>query len=200
MQRRLVLSLVRFWLDFLSKRAKLFAFLNLLFFGGVVLAAFAAGFVFWPVLGSPLSLPSAQSLFGNNFLLMVLGIFFFNLGLSAFVFVTLPGLVFFPLSAAALGFRAFLWGLLVYASSLVGLVWALPTLVLEGEAYVFAGVVGTVWGVSWFKPSWLNGEENVSRSESLWRTLRTGLRVYVLIALLLFVAALIETVTIFGGA
>lgn len=190
--------LFELWNDFFSARDKLLALMNLMFFGGVFLASFGIGFVFGPVLSPPWSLPSAQSLFGNNFYVMMMGIFLLNLVISAFVLVTLSGLVFFPLSAAMLGIRAFLWGLVIYASPADSLLWALPTLVIEGEAYVLAGAAGTIAGVSWLIPKWLHRKENVTREESFSAAVEEIVPMYVLVTLLLFVGAILETATILG--
>ncbi|MEM3697934.1 MAG: hypothetical protein QXQ94_10665 [Candidatus Bathyarchaeia archaeon] len=79
-------------------------------------------------------------------------VFLFNLAVAAFVVITLPGFVFFPLSAVSLLFRAFLWGLLVYAMPNSLFLFALPVIFLEGEAYVIAALAGTVVGFSWLNP------------------------------------------------
>jgi hypothetical protein len=110
--------------------------------------------------------------------------------------VTLPGFVFFPLSVVFLGFRAFLWGLLVFQLPTWALLIALPTILLEGEGYVFAAVAGTVVGTSWLKPQWLFGGENMRRIDSLKRALRECFSLYIVVIVLLFVAAIVETTTI----
>lgn len=127
---------------------------------------------------------------------MIFGIFVFNLVVSSFVFVTVPGFVFFPLSAGFLLYRAFLWGLLVYALPVWAFVAALPIIVLEGEAYVSAAVGGTIIGVSWVKPLWLHRGDRLSRREALKAALKECLGIYVLVIILLFAAAVVETATI----
>jgi uncharacterized membrane protein SpoIIM required for sporulation len=127
---------------------------------------------------------------------MIFGIFVFNFVLSAIIVVTLPGIVFFPLSAGFLLFRAVLWGLLLYGLPNWLFLAVLPTLVLEGEAYVFAGVAGAVVGVSWVRPKILYREGNLSGVEAFKKALRECLRLYFFVAVLLFVAAIVETATI----
>lgn len=127
---------------------------------------------------------------------MVLGIFFFNLVLSAFVVVTLPGIMFFPLSIVFLLFRAVLWGLEQYFSPTWLFLVSLPTLALEGEAYVFAATAGTIAGASWIKPNWICPEEVISRSESFKKASKECLVLYILVAVFLFLAAVMETITI----
>ncbi len=136
---------------------------------------------------------------GFDWPLMILSIFLFNVVLSGFVFVTLPGLVFFPLSVVALVVRAVLWGVLLIQVPTSVLWFALPTLVLEGEGYVLAAFGGVSLGVSWLRPQWMFEGENMSRSESLKRSLMEVARIYVLVAVLLLVAAVVETVTILSS-
>jgi len=191
----LTVEFLKLCLRVVSGKVKTFVVLNLLFFGWVFVVVLLMQFLFPPPLYSGWSLMVPEFLVGN-WLTMVLGIFAFNLVLSAFVVVTLPGVVFFPLSAAALLYRAVLWGLLLYVTPTWLFLAALPTLVLEGEAYVFAAAAGTVVGVSWIKPKWLHREEGLSRVEAFKKGFEECLRLYVFVAALLFVAAVVETATI----
>jgi hypothetical protein len=111
---------------------------------------------------------------------------------SAFVVVTVPGILFFPFSAAALAFRAILWGLLLYPLPSDYFLAALPTLILEGEAYVLAATAGTVTGFSWLKP-----ETGFSRWEALKKGLKECAQLYIPVSLLLFIAAIVESATLF---
>jgi hypothetical protein len=169
-------------------------FLNWVFFGSVVVGGLLAqaGFVTF----SWWSFGEASSLeLGNAFLLFGV-IFVFNLVLSGFVFVTLSGLVFFVLSPILLGFRALLWGVLLNGLSTSRFVAVLPTVVLEGEGYVFAGLAGLLLGLSWLKPEWAYRGEVLTRSQALKRALKDSVYVYVLVALFLVLGALVETLTI----
>jgi hypothetical protein len=72
----------------------------------------------------------------------------------------------------------------------------LPTILLEGEGYVSAGATGVILGLSWLRPSWI-GQEGISRRESLKRAMKECAYLYVLVALLLLAAALVETLTLY---
>ncbi len=177
-------------------RLRLIAVLNVLFFGCVLVASLVANFV----LVSSDALLAIQSnplnILHGNWLLTFLYIFGFNLCLSAFVFVTLPGIVFFPLSVALLSVRAALWGFLVYLLPLGSFFVILPTLLLEGEGYVFAAAAGIVAGGSWLKPKWFGYVNAGSRGDDLKRGARECGRFYVLVIMLLLLAAVVETVTV----
>lgn len=190
-----VLDFFRSCLRVVSSRGKVFALFNLLFFGCVSVVVLGAQFWFPP----PLFIgwfPEVPGIFLWEGAALFLGIFVFNLLLSAFVVVTLPGFVFFPLSVAFLLYRAVLWGLLFYSVPMWGFLVALPTIVLEGEAYVFAAVAGTIVGVSWLKPKWAYPAKEFSRVDSLKEGVKESLRLYVIVALLLFAAAVAETIVI----
>lgn len=176
---------------FLLSEWRLISYLNVLFYGVVFGSALLAGFLLAPPLVSgqpPLVLP--EYVVGNGILLFLF-IFVSNLGFSAFAVVTLPGLVFFPLSAVALAYRGVLWGLLFFSLSLKSFVVLLPVAVLEGEAYVIAAATGMIAGFSWVRPS-----ESMSRTQSLRGTLKRGLWAYVLVVLLLLIAAVVETMIV----
>lgn len=185
----------RLHLASVSGRWALLAFMNLLFFGCVFVVVFLAQFLFPPPLYSG-GFSMVPEVFLGSWFTMVLGVFAFNLAVSAFVVVTLPGVVFFPLSTGFLLFRAVLWGLLLCPLPTWLFLAFLPTLVLEGEAYVFAAVAGTVAGVSWIKPEYAYRGEGSSRVEAFKKALRECLSVYVLVAMFLLVAAVVENVTI----
>jgi hypothetical protein len=179
------------------RRRKLLAVFNLLYFSSIFVAALVAGFLFAP----PVYVGGFPEIFGafpfGDPVIGVVWIFVSNLVLSAFVMVTLPGLAFFPLSAVVLLVRAVLWGLFIYPLPVWAFLATLPALVFEGEAYVFAGVAGTTLGVSWFKPGWAYREESgLSRQDSLKRAFNEFKRMYLVVILLLFVAAVVETLVI----
>lgn len=172
-----------------------FLFLNVLYFGCILVAAVSVQFL-------PSSSYMAEPVEANEFFLgldwplMILAIFLSNLVLSSFVFVTLPGLVFFPLSAVTLAVRAVLWGFLLSRLPTPQFLAAFPTLILEGEGYVLASAAGVDLGLSWLKPGWMYKEEELPRSESFRRALKDCLRFYVLVATFLLAAAAVEVATI----
>jgi len=73
---------------------------------------------------------------------------------------------------------------------------AVPTLMFEGAAYVLASVAGIVLGLSWLKPRWVCAEEGLGRLEALKKAFRECLWLYVWVALLLAVAAVVEVATL----
>lgn len=168
--------------------------LNWLFFGFIVVGSLLVqgGFVqvyAWPF-GEilPIDVSNAWFLFGF--------IFANNLVLSGFVLVTLTGLVFFGLSAFFLCFRALLWGMFFSGLSTPVFLVVLPTLVLEGEGYVLAATAGVVLGLSWLRPKSLRAGDELSRFEAVVQALKECVHIYVLVALILFVAAVVESVTL----
>ena len=161
------------------------------FFGGAFGTALLASILFAaPLVSGQKAFVFPGFVSGNGFLLFLF-IFAFNVAVSAFAVVTLPGFLFFPLSAVALAYRAVLWGLLLYVLPSMAFLILLPVVVLEGEAYVFAAVAGASTGFSWIKPvKWL------SRFDAFKKALKECLQAYVFVVLLLFVAAVVETATI----
>jgi hypothetical protein len=173
-------------------RWKLVAFLNVLFFGIALGAVLVVQLLFPPPLFSDANASVLPWPFSNIGPLVFFYIFAFNLVVSAFIVVTVPGVLFFPLSAVALAFRAILWGLLLYPLPPDYFLVVLPTVVLEGEAYVLAATAGTVTGFSWLKP-----ETGYSRREALKKGLKESVQLYIPVSLLLFIAAVVESATLF---
>jgi hypothetical protein len=118
-------------------------------------------------------------------------IFAFNLSVAAFVVVTLPGFLFPPLSIAALTYRAVLWGLLLHDLSATAFLMLLPVIFLEGESYVLAAAAGWLTGFSWIKP-----RTGQSRRVAFEKALKECSKIYLLVAVFLFVSAAVETETI----
>lgn len=180
-----------------SRRGRFFAVLNVLFFNSIFLFVLLSEFLCLPspYKGAPVGV--LEFFLGLDWPWMILTIFLFNLVLSGFVFLTLSGLVFFPLSAIVLVIRGALWGIMLNEMSTGGFLLVLPTFILEGEGYVVASVAGTLLGLSWLKPDWIYGGENLSRREALKMALKEVTHMYFFVAVFLLVAAVIETVTIF---
>jgi len=197
-----LVSVKSFWSSLsstFSRRGLVFAVLNLVYFGSILVTALVAQFQTpqLPPAGElPLEVPGIFSLEAVGFPWLVVSIFVWNLVVSAFVVVTVVGVVFFALSMVTLVLRAVVWGTLLGQLSTPQFLAVLPTLLFEGEGYVLAAVVGVVLGLSWLKPSLVYGSEPTSRFEALKRAVREAARLYVVVALLLFLAALIEVATI----
>jgi hypothetical protein len=181
-------------LSSLLKRTMWLAVLNLFFFGSILVGAILAQFpdvliYELPLSGSPLDLSVSP-------LLLFLTIFLFNLVLSGFLLTTFSGLFFFAIPFGLILWRALLWGTLIAQSPSPQFFLALPTLVLEGEAYVIAAVAGVILGLSWLKPSWVYKEEKLSRRLALQGAIRECARLYFWVVLLLAVGAVVETATL----
>jgi hypothetical protein len=177
--------------NFVYSRWRLLSVLNAVFFSVALGVGLTSSLIFpSPVYYSQPAYVLPQFLQGNV-LLMFLFIFCFNLAVAAFGFITLPGFLFFPLSAVLLTLRAVLWGLLLGPLSSGLFLDVLPTLVLEGEAYVLAAAVGMTVGYSWLRRS-----ADVSRYERFKSALKRGMSAYVLVILFLVAAAAVESATI----
>lgn len=169
--------------------------LNWLFFGVVVVGALVgqagtAGFYRWPVGSEVFNFKASSTL------LLVAGIFFFNLVLSGFALLTLSGLFFFVLPLVFLSFRAFSWGVLMNGWSTPLFLAAFPTLILEGEGYVLAASAGVNLCLSWLKPEWAYRGAGLSRSEAVKLAFRDCARIYVLVMILLLAGAVVEASTL----
>lgn len=171
-------------------RLPIVALMNLVFFGAILLGAFltqstAPPFESWE---PPSFFPISES----NLPLLVLTIFLFNLVASAFLLLTLTGMVLFVIPAGVLIWRAWLWGSLISQLPTSSFLLVLPTLILEGEGYVWASVTGIILGLSWLKPSLIYDGERLPRVEALKRAVKETCRLYVAVATIFFVAALVE--------
>jgi len=170
--------------------------LNTLFFDSIFVGVLLSQFLYVPpsyTAGSPGIL---TWVLGLEWPWMILAIFLFNLVLSAFVVLTLPGLVFFPLSAVVLAMRGVSWGIMLNQPSSVPFLLLLPTFILEGEGYVLASMTGTILGLSWLKPDWIYSGEGFSRLNALKNALREAMRIIFLGVIVLLLAAVLETLTI----
>jgi hypothetical protein len=134
--------------------------------------------------------------FAGDVVLTVIYIFIVNVVLSAFIIITLPGMVFFPLSSALLVFRAVVWGLLLYNLPTEIFLAAIPTVVFEGEGYCLAATAGTIGGVSWVRSRWVYGDEDITRLEAFKKAARECITIYVYAVVLFVLGAIVETATL----
>lgn len=178
------------------KRGLLVAFLNGVYFSTILVTAFFSQFLPPSFSGFSSQVSPVPSFEFDNVLSMILGIFLFNFCVSAFLVVTLPGVVFFGFSVALLVARAALWGYLINQLPILSFLLALPTLVLEGEGYVVASLAGAVLGLSWLKPEWMYKSESVGRMGAFKHALRECGYWFFLVGVLLFFAAVIEALTL----
>jgi hypothetical protein len=192
-----VKAFIKSCVSVISRRGKLIAFFNVVYFGAFFAVVLLSSLMFPP----PLAEETPNTVwvpFSDNPFLLGAGIFAWNLTVSAFAVVTLPGMLLFLWSPAFITYRAMLWGFLFYPLPGWAFAVALPTLIFEGEAYVFAAVAGTIIGFSWIKPKWMFRGEELSRWESLKRAFGEAKQLYKAVMLFLLVAAIFETVTIFS--
>jgi len=177
----------------LRERGLFFALINLVYFGAVIVGGFLAQYtsLFLPVPGESgvLGVSSVSAW-------LVVDIFVWNFVLSAFLLLTLSGVVFFVLPLIMLVYRGLLWGVMLNFLSTDRFFAVLPTIFLEGEGYVVAAVAGVVLGLSWLSPKTAYPSKDFSRKDALAEALVDALRFLVLVAVLLFVAAVVEAVTI----
>jgi len=169
---------------------------NVLFFSSILVFALWIQFQYPPTLyeGEPMEAP--EIFLGGSLPIMVVNVFLFNLVVSAFIFVTLSGLLFFAFPVVVLMWRAALWGGLLNLLPTPLFLASLPRLVLEGEGYVLASVAGMTLGLSWLKPDWVYRSEGLSRQEALRMSLKESVYLYVLVVVFLLVAAVVESITI----
>jgi hypothetical protein len=179
-----------------SARGKLLAAMNAAFFVCVLIVVLVSESVLQP-LPSEGFRPSFPEIIDADLPLMFLVIFLYNLAVSAIVVVSVPGFLFFPLSTGFLLYRAAIWGLLLHYQPNWVLLLALPTLVFEGEGYVFAAAGGSVVGISWLRPKWIfTNDMNSSRVAALRKALKEYLAILFFVTVFLLVAAAIETLTL----
>jgi len=187
-----MLNFLKKCLKIISKQRVLFVLLNWLFFVTMLLAPF---FISNHYVESEDGFFNS-SLVRDNALLMVLNIFLFNLLVSAFALMTLTGFLFFAISGVFFLVRAWFWGALLNGLSTMHLLIVLPTLILEGEGYVLAALAGIDVGLSWLRPQSVFKEEGLSRRDAFKRALMECGYIYVLVVFFLFVAAIVETITL----
>ncbi len=138
-------------------------------------------------------LPYLKPLMGplaENLPLKVLYTFSFNLIFGAFVSTTLTGIVFFIPYLIAV-WRSFLVGILVagmeYSPAMVAVFYG--TFILEFGAYCISSAIGTDLGLALLFPE---RKGTSSRREAFGMAARDGARLYVLVMIILFVAAIWE--------
>ena len=110
-------------------------------------------------------------------------------------YIALPSLI-FPFSGLLLGaFRALLWGLMFSPTAVMGAGFflLLPTTVLEGQGYVLAMLAAYVQGVAFLRPESVGAK---THRRGYWEGLKRSARIYVLVAIVLLVAAVVEAASV----
>lgn len=120
-----------------------------------------------------------------------------NLAVGSFVSITLPSLI-IPFSGLLMAaFRALTWGVLFSpqigeglapGELVTGLLLGVLVL-LEGQGYVLAALAAYVQGKAFLRPRTVG---KTRRPQAYWHGLKESARIYVLVALVLLVAAVYE--------
>ncbi len=135
-----------------------------------------------------------QAISAGNILTVILTIFGVNSVLGTFISITIPNML--GLGTLVFIYRPMLWGL-IYApispQDTILLLKVIPTILLEGTAYVIAFAASLDLVLALVKPEKL--EEN-SRLKALKKAWIYNLKSYVLVLIVLFLAAVVETITI----
>lgn len=132
------------------------------------------------------------SLLGAPTPLMVIYIFLINLVLGTALYITLPGLLLFALAPVMVFYRAILWGIIFAPSEPLSILSALPTILSEGFGYVLAVVPSFRLGLSWLWPKKAFKGEQMSRKQAFRRAFSELGSAYVIVAIALLAAAIIE--------
>jgi hypothetical protein len=189
----------------IKEHRRAYLVLNLLYYGLIAGAMGYAAFdpalqkSLWDQVGEGFSTGPLEELLGaysgGQILLAAVLTFAVNLIGGSFAFITLPSLI-IPFSGLLVGvYRAMLWGLLFSPSAVVGagLVFHLPTLILEGQAYVLAMLAAYVQGMALLRPKSVGVE---THRQGYWEGVKLSVRLYLLVVVVLLVAALYEAVSV----
>jgi hypothetical protein len=132
----------------------------------------------------------------GNVVIAALVTFLVNLFAGSVLYLTLPSLV-VPFAAIPLGaYRALLWGLLLAPTTMELALVMIPhslTLILEGQAYVLAAFAAYLQGMAFLRPQMMG---LTSHREGYVAGLKMTGRVYVLVILVLAVAAVYEAIEV----
>ena len=118
-----------------------------------------------------------------------------NLVLGSFVFITVPSLI-VPFSGILVGvYRALLWGLLFSPTAFLGagILFHWPTILLEGQAYIMVMLAAYAQGMAFLRPKTVGAK---TRGQGYWEGVKRSVRIYVLVAITLLVAAIYEAVSV----
>ena len=132
---------------------------------------------------------------GGHLLLAAVLTFAVNLIMGSFAYITLPSLI-VPFSGLLMGaFRALLWGLMFSPTAVMGAGFflLLPTMILEGQAYVLAMLAAYVQSMAFVRPKSV-GEK--THRLGYWEGLKRSARIYLLVAIVLAVAAVVEAASV----
>ncbi len=133
---------------------------------------------------------------GGQVLLAIVLTFVVNLTMASFLWITLPSLV-VPFSGLVTGAcRAILWGVLLSPSSPEMSAVMIPhslTLILEGQAYILAMLAAYIQGRAFLWPATVDA---TTHGEGYRAGVKRSLRLYLLVAIVLAVAAVYEVLEV----
>ena len=200
------MSLIRSAFDVIRRHRRAYVVLNVAFYGVVVCAMVAAALdpgvqgllrkaTHEGLTQGPLAAVARAYTEGNVILAMVLT-FVVNLSGGAFLSITLPSLI-IPFSGLLMGgARAAIWGVIMSPASpdmRLAMIPHLLTLILEGQAYVLTMLAACVQGNAFLRPRSVGAE---GHGRGYWLGLKDSARLYVLIIVVLAVAAVYEAVEV----
>ena len=135
-----------------------------------------------------------QAIGAGDVIKIIATIFAFNSILGSFLAITVLNLV--GLGTLVFIYRPIMWGL-IYAptspSAAVLLIAVIPTLILEGIAYVIAFTASLDFVLAIAKPKSLGEESRFKAWKKAWIY---NLKSYVLVLIMLLVAAVVESITL----
>jgi len=186
----------------ITENRRPYLILNLVYFGLVLLGAIYSSLnpslVQWLKEGTAQALTNggplvmvADAYISGNFLTAVVLTFIVNLILGAILYITLPSMV-VPFFGLLMGsFRAVLWGVLVL-SIIPYEAYSVPAwlnMLVEGEAYILAMLAAYIQGKAFIWPESVGA---ANRKQGYARGLAATWKLYILIVLVLAVAAIWE--------
>ncbi|WP_424355524.1 stage II sporulation protein M [Methanobacterium sp. MBAC-LM] len=139
-----------------------------------------------------------QAIGAGDVIKVILTIFVFNSILGSFLAITVLNLI--GIGTLVFIYRPIMWGL-IYAptspSATMLLIAVIPTLILEGAAYVIAFTASLDFVLAIAKPKALGEESRFKAWKKAWTY---NLKSYVLVLIMLLVAAVVESVTLISLA
>lgn len=135
-----------------------------------------------------------QAISAGKMLTVMATIFGINSIFASFLTITVPNII--GLGTITYIYRGIIWGLIyapIDSQSTMLLLYVIPTLLLEGTAYVIAFTASLDLPLALIRPEKLGKK---SRWEAFKKAVVNNLKSYVLVLIVLLIAAIVETVTI----
>ena len=179
---------------------RLLLILNLMFFLSVVVGWIlqsqnpnleASFWVLWQEGGAKNEVVqwSLATWWGSSYLLTLMGIFLINFTAGSLIYLTLPSLVIPGIALFLVLIRGIIWG--VISNSLYD--YGLGTILLEGSAYVTATFAALLHARAWLRPA---SVPTLGRNKAYLVGFKINLKLQLLVALQLLIAAIYETTVI----